>query len=105
MNESNQNELSLIDFLAIDIIDKMLLRDRTSVANFSEDDIYALEVTFGDYLREKLKQLNGQETQDLVKEGVAITGNVKLEESDAELVIFKEVWKRLREKHMLRVVK
>lgn len=105
MNESDQNELSIIDSLAIDIIDKIPLRDRTSVANFSEGDIYDLEVTFGNYLRERLKQLNGQEIQGLVKEGVAITGNVKLEESDAVLIIFKEVWKKLRQTHKLRVIK
>jgi hypothetical protein len=77
-----------IDSLITELLDRMSLEDRVSIANLSEDDIHVLESVMGKYLKHRLDQLS--ETGEDVEEAT---------------VILREIWKRLRETHRLRVVK
>ncbi len=77
-----------IDSLITELLDRMSLEDRVSIANLSEDDIHVLESVMSKYLKHRLDQLS--ETGEDVAEAT---------------VILREIWKRLQETHKLRVVK
>ena len=76
---------SLIDTLyqiADEIISKMPLKERVSLANMKREDIEVLQTVFDLYVRDKI------ESEDMEYEN-----------------IMNKIWNRLRETHGLRVVK
>ncbi len=77
-----------INSLINELLDGLSLEDRVNIANLSEGDIHVLESVMGKYLKHRLDQLS--ETGEDVEEANAI---------------LKEIWKRLRATHRLRVVR
>ena len=76
---------SLIDTLyqiADEIISKMPLKERVSLANMKREDIEVLQTVFDLYVRDKI------ESEDMEYEN-----------------IMNKIWNRLQETHRLRVVK
>ena len=65
-----------------EIISELPLRERTSLANMKKNDVEALQGVFDLYIRDKI------ESEDMEYED-----------------IMHELWKRVRETHLLRVVK
>ena len=65
-----------------EIISKMPLKERVSLANMKREDIEVLQSVFDLYVRDKI------ESEDMEYEN-----------------IMNKIWKRLRETHRLRVVK
>ena len=65
-----------------EIISELPLREKTSLANMKQKDIEALQGVFDLYIRDKV------ESEDMEYED-----------------IMHELWKRVRETHLLRVVK
>ena len=65
-----------------EIISELPLRERTSLANMKREDVEVLQSVFDLYIRDKI------ESEDMEHED-----------------IMNELWKRVRETHLLRVVK
>ena len=85
------------------IISDMPLKDRAMVANMAEVDVSILESTLGLYLEAKLDEWTAN--SQFLESCRELAHYENLKESDAPGVIIKELWRKLRETHKLRVVK
>jgi len=85
------------------LISQMALKDKTTVANMSQNELPNLYFTLGDYIRNNFDLLSGNhkllESCRLKSEGV-----IKHDE-DAVSVIIEALWKKLLQTHRLRVIK
>ncbi len=81
----------------------MPLKDRATIANMAEEDVLNLESALGLYIEMKLDEWSASE--DLLESCRELTDDDNLSESDAAGIIIKELWKKLRETHKLRIVK
>jgi nucleoid DNA-binding protein len=84
----NKLDPDLIDSMVTDVINLLSLKDKVKIANLSQFDVHVLEATMGKYLKHR-----GGKLLDAEKD---------IKEVNA---ILREVWKRLRKTHKLRVVK
>ena len=105
MNSRDHSTQSLLDALITDLIAEMPLEERVSTANLEENEIRILQLTLRKYVKHRRDQLNETGNEELKKECIKISGIESLNDSEAASVILKELWKRLRETHKLRVVK
>ena len=83
--ELNQEK---INPLITDVINILSLKEKVKIANLSQFDVHVLEATMGKYLKHRGGKLLDDEK------------NIKEVNT-----ILREVWKRLRTTHKLRVVK
>ena len=81
----------------------MSLKDRTTMANIHEEKLEILQFTLGIYIKNKLDEWAVSE--ELMESCMAISKDENLSRADDSTVIMKELWKKLRETHKLRVVK
>jgi hypothetical protein len=86
---TNKPDLDFTDSLITELLANMSLQDKVYVANLSEQSIHVLESTMENYVKHRL-DLQPSKTREDVEEAA---------------VILREVWKRLKETHKLRVVK
>jgi hypothetical protein len=92
-----------VDEAAEDIIAGMDLRDRTILANLSEDDLISLQLTLGLYIKQQMEVWS---VNEILKESCIQACREKdLDESNSAMVIIEKIWEKLRETHKLRVVK
>jgi putative molybdenum carrier protein len=91
-----------VDEAATDIIAGMDLRDRTMLANLSEDDLMPLQLTLGLYIDQQLQVWSVNEP--LKEACIQACEEEGLDVSNPAMVIIKKVWERLKGTHRLRVV-
>ena len=99
------NKNSLLDALIIDLIAEMPLEARVSTANLDDNEFRILDLTLRKIVKYRLEQLNDTGNEELKRECIALSGKDSLDDAEAATIILKELWKRLRETHKLRVVK
>ena len=99
------NSANTVDEVVEDLIAEYPLEANVSTANLEEDELRVLELTFGKYLRFKLDNMPVTVNQKLKEDCLAKSENKNLDEVDAAGVILRELWKRLKETHRLRIVK
>ncbi len=85
------------------IIKAMSLKDRTQLANFRAEEIAALQLTLGLYIKAKLDLWSGRTAFDHSCEVAA--EKEKMDKSNLPMVLIKLIWKKLQATHRLRVVK
>jgi hypothetical protein len=85
------------------LISELPLKDKVAAANMEEDELAALNLTIGAYVRRRFGLWSGN--QELLASCRTVSGNKNLHEDDASAVIIKELWKQLRETHVLKPVK
>jgi len=85
------------------IIEAMSLKDRTQLANFRAEEIAALQLTLGLFIKSKLESWSGRADFDRSCEAAA--EEEKMDKSNLPMVLIKRIWKILRATHRLRVVK
>ena len=84
------------------LVAEMPLKDKTSLANMEEADLVELHFSLGIYVRNKfLYPRNEKLLESCRQKGM----DKYLHWDQASLVIIKELWRRLRESHILRIVK
>ena len=105
MQKMNDPDNSLLDALITDLIDELPLESRVRAANLNEDEIKLLEAVLAKFITYRLVKLDEQVNEELFKECVARSGDIKLDDAGAAAYILKELWKRLRDTHKLRVMK
>ena len=104
MNQSDKHNPNTVDEVVDGIISELTLEERIATANFDEDEIRAIELILGKFIRFKLDQVDVGVNTELMKDCLSKSGE-SLDEVDAATVIIRELWNRLRETHRLRVVK
>jgi hypothetical protein len=91
-----------VDEAAADIIAGMDLRDRSMLANLSEDGLIPLQLILGLYIKQRMEVWSVNET--LKESCIQVCKEEGLDESNPSAVIFKRIWERLKGTHKLRIV-
>ena len=106
MNQSDKDNPRTVDVVVDEIIADLTLAERVGcTADLAENEFRVLELTLGKIIRYKLDQLEVGVNVALRDDCISRSGKSTLSDTDAAAVILKEVWKRLKETHRLRVVK
>jgi hypothetical protein len=85
------------------LVSEMSLKDKTTIANMAEVELSVLHTTTGEYIRNEFGLWSGN--KDLMTSCCFFAKKHKVTADDALSIIIRELWKRLRESHKLRVVK
>ena len=102
MNEIKNVFLKSID----DVVDRLILelsfRDKTKIANMSEVDLVKLNMSWGIYIRKEFR-LEGNDP--LLNSLKSYTGVNIMTPEQASYIIIKELWEKLQNSHVLKIVK
>ena len=85
------------------LLSNMPLKDKTTVANMSHDELPNLHLTLGGYILNNFALLSGN--WELIKSCRARSGTPLQHEEDAVSIILDALWERLQQTHKLRIVK
>ena len=85
------------------LVSELSLKDKTTISNMSQDELGDLHISLGKYIRNEFGLRSG--SKDLMASCCKKAKIVKIHEDTASTIIIRELWKRLRETHKLRVVK
>jgi hypothetical protein len=85
------------------LISEMSLKDKTVIANMAEIELSVLHTTLGEYIRNEYGLW--KDNKDLLTSCCFIAKRNKASENEASSIIIKELWKRLRKTHKMRIVK
>ena len=86
-----------------DLISKLPLKDKTTIANMAEQEIASLHFTLGKYIRNSYGIWAGNE--ELLSSCRFLLKKDKIHEDDVSSFIIKKLWKKLRKTHRLKVIK
>jgi hypothetical protein len=84
------------------LVVEMALKDKTTLANMEETDLIALHFSLGIYVRNNYLYPGNNKLLESCRQKAM---DKSLHWDQASMVIIKELWKRLKESHKLRVVK
>ena len=84
------------------LISELSLKDKTTIANMAEVELSDLHLTIGDYILNEFGLWSGND--DLLNSCCFVAKKDKVGEEEASSIIIRELWKRLRETHKLRIV-
>jgi AcrR family transcriptional regulator len=104
MNQSEKDTQSLLDALITEIITEIPLDDKVRFANLDEDEAQVLEAVLAKFLNYRLEKLDEPVNDELLEECREKSGDNSLDDAGASGFILKELLKRLRETHKLRIV-
>jgi len=93
----------IVDDAVERLIRELSLKDKTNIANMTENELMTLEFTLGTYIENEFGIYTGN--RHLIFASRQISGDVHIDLGSISPLIIKELWKRLRESHELRVVK
>ena len=79
------------------------LKQKTAIANMTERELIKLNTSLGRYVLDKFGLWSGNEK--LAESCLSIANFPLHNEDDAAAVIIKELWRKLRETHKLRIIK
>jgi hypothetical protein len=85
------------------LISELSLKDKTTIANMAEIELSVLYMTIDEYIRNEFGLWSGN--NDLMNSCCFFAKKDKVSEDEASFTIIRELWKRLRESHKLRVVR
>jgi hypothetical protein len=85
------------------LISELPLKDKTTIASMAEDELITLQFTLGSNIGKEFGVWSGN--RKLLDSCEIVSGDAHLHPDVAPSVIIKELWKRLRETHKLRLVK
>jgi hypothetical protein len=91
-----------VDEAAERLISELSLRDRVSIARMKEEELDSLQPTMGRYIRENFRLWSGNLL--LMESCISFSGEPDFNEENAASVIIREVWKKLRQTHLMRAV-
>ena len=79
------------------------MKDKTTIANMAEVELSVLHTSWGEYLRNEFGLWAGN--KELITSCRFFAKRDKVSEDEASSIIIRELWKRLRETHKIRVLK
>jgi hypothetical protein len=85
------------------LIAHLPLKQKATIANMAESELISLNTSLGRYILNKFGLWSGNEK--LVESCLTKTDYPLHNEDDAAAVIVKELWRKLRETHKLRIIK
>jgi hypothetical protein len=103
INRPSKTIALTVDEFVDEIIHGMSLRERTGIANMEEDQWTLSDEPIVLFIAHRLKER--PVFKKLMNDCIAKSGNDSLNELQAAAFIVKELWRKLRQTHKLRVVK
>ncbi len=91
-----------VDEFVDEIINGMSLRERIQIADMEEDQWTLSDEPMVLFIAHRLR--DRPYFKELMKDCIAQTGNDSLDEVQAAAFIIKELWRKLRDTHKLKVV-
>ena len=91
-----------VDEAVKSLISEMALKDKTIIANMAETELSLLHTNIGEYIRNEFGLWSGNKA--LMTSCCFFAKKEKVQEDEASSIIIRELWKRLRETHKLRIV-
>jgi Circularly permutated YpsA SLOG family len=85
------------------LLSKLSLRDKTMIANIPKDNVTGLYHSLGEYIQNEVSLWLTNES--LLKSCGEVSGDQRLSEHDASLVIVKFLWEKLQHTHVLKIVR
>ena len=82
---------------------ELTLKDKAMMANMTETELDSLHITLGRYIREKFGLWAGNIS--LMNSCRFVAKKQDVNEDAAAGIIIRELWKKLKESHKLRIVK
>ena len=98
-----EKRFTTVEEAADDIINSFPLEERVQIANIDESDLYKLEIGLTALIRDRFQIW--VPNKDLLESCRTIAGDPDLDMGEAPKIIIKEVWRKLRGTHRLRVAK
>ena len=102
MNEIKNVFLNNIDDVVDRLIFELSFKDKTKIANMSEVDLVKLNMSWGIYIRNEFR-LKGNDP--LLQSLKSYAGVNEMTPEQASYVIIKELWEKLQNSHVLRIIK
>jgi len=84
------------------LLSELSLKDKTTIANMAEVELGDLHMNIGEYIRNAFGSWS--ENKDLMTSCCFFAKKDNIGEDEAASIIIRELWKRLRKTHKLRVV-
>ena len=84
------------------LISDLPLKEKTTIANMSEEELIKLNSSLGRYIMDKFGLWSGNEK--LMESCLELSNYPLHDEDDAAAVIVKELWLKLKQTHKLRIV-
>jgi hypothetical protein len=85
------------------LISNLALKEKTTIANMSEEELIKLNANLGRYIIDKFGLWSGNEK--LVESCLELADYPLHNEDDAAAIIVRELWLKLRQTHKLRIVR
>jgi hypothetical protein len=82
---------------------ELSLKDKTTISNMAATELSTLHFNLGEYIRNEFGLWSGN--QDLMASLSFMVKRGNVHQDEASSIIIRELWKRLRETHRLRVLK
>jgi len=84
------------------LVSEMTFKDKAIMARMYENELSTLQATLGRYIKDKFGLLSSN--TDLIQSCRFVSRKRDLTEDDACLIIIRQLWRELRDKHLLKVV-
>lgn len=85
------------------LLSRLTLKDKTSIANLSKEELPELEFSLGDFIRNKFGLWQGN--RELIESCRSLSAKGDFKDENAAALIIEVLWKRLRQTHRMRAVK
>ena len=92
-----------VDEAVARLMSELTMKDKTKIAKMNEEDLSALPLTMGQYIREQFGLTDGNE--ELMESCCSLSREDDIHEETASMVIIEALWQKLRQTHALRVLK
>ena len=102
MNDIQNVFLKNIDDVVNRLISELSFKDKTKIANMSEVDLLKLNMSWGIYIRNEFR-LEGNDP--LLQSLKSYAGVNKINPEQASYIIIKELWEKLQNSNVLKIVK
>jgi hypothetical protein len=85
------------------LISDLTLKDKVKIAHLNENDLGELDFSLGAYIKNEFGLQMGNE--ELLESCLLLSGQDEINEDEVVSLIVKELWKKLKKSHRLRLVK
>jgi len=102
MDQSKQLFPGNMDAAVDKLLSELSFKDKTKIANMSEVDLINLNISYGIYIRNEFR-LWGNES--LLASCAVYAGVNEISPEQASYIIIKELWEKLQNSNVLKVVK
>jgi len=102
MDQTKQLFSGNMDAAVDKLFSELSFKDKTKIANMSEVDLIKLNISYGIYIRNEFRLWAND---SLLASCAAYAGVNKISPEQASYIIIKELWEKLQNSNVLKIVK